>query len=151
MEAEKRLQALEKERELLLVEMNKKRGATVLLTADPRYSSLHEDLESNVAAEGRILIGPPHLLSFTYDDLNPSHVRRMVTTRREVTKVEEVEDMSDSDDSSSSSGDEGSNRESLYEEERMAIPSTSIPYAIDLPPYAKKGKRYDFFVLHPSD
>lgn len=148
MEEQKRLQALEKERELLLLEATKKRGATVLLTEDPRYVSLHEDLESNIAAEGRILVGPPHLLSFLYDSLNPSHVRR-INTRRETTKVEEIEDMTDSEDSSSSS-DEETDREPSYGEERMAISSLSIPYTIDLPTYAKKGKRYDFFVLSPA-
>lgn len=150
MEEEKRLEELEKERERLIIELARKRGLTVMLSNDPRYSDLHEDLDNNIITEGRILIGPPHLLSFTYDTLTPGHVRRMVPSSSSSIKNEELEDMSDSDDSSSSDSEDEVIEPKYEVTERMPIPSDNVQYTLDIPHYAKKGKRYDFFVLAPS-
>jgi hypothetical protein len=103
-----------------------------------------------VVAEGTIKIGPPHLLTFTYDNHTPSHtqVKRQEPSKK-VEKDDKYRDMSSSDESSSESieSDEDEEYETIR---RVAIPSENISYPLDLPSTVKKGKSYGFFVTAPS-
>jgi hypothetical protein len=145
------LQALEESVDSMRNELARKKGLSIWLTSDPRYSSLHDDLSVEVVAEGTIKIGPPHLLTFTYDNYTPTHiqVRREDSKRTNKKKEDEYRDMSSSDESSSSSLEEEDVEE--YETiRRVSIPSTNVSYPLDLPSSVKKGKSYGFFVIAPE-
>lgn len=135
---EERLKMLQKEVTELSRLIVTKKGKVVMLANDPRYSSLRTDITADVIAEGRIRIGPPHALFFTYDELNPQYADVRARFAKET-----LADMSDSDDD----GDEEDNAPEYEMSVRLPISSESVSYSFDLPDKIEEGKIYGFFVL----
>ena len=147
-----RLRQLEEEASVTRLELARKQGHQVWLRDDERYAPLHDDLTVSIVAEGTIRIGPPHLLTFTYDNHTPTHVhvKQQVTSKKTTQKNDDYRDMSDSDESSSESLT--SDDEETYEiVDRVKIPAEHISYPLDLPSDARRGKSYAFFVIAPEE
>lgn len=122
-----------------LVEAEKKliihRGRTILLCSDPRYSHLHDDVTVDIAAEGTIHIGDPHVLMFLYDNLVPSHCMSLKTPR-------EIEILTDDEEDDEMFAD--------VTGEVLPVTFDRVVYDFDLPPGLVAGKSYRFFVLYPK-